>query len=90
MSSFRTLVFTAHQPGKEWVASGHDMTVIVRKTETGYVGFIKRWSATANAVVMESVSSDGQLTTYPSNEAAENACQKRYEQELRWLYVRSR
>lgn len=90
MSSFRALVFTAHQPGKEWVASGHDLTLIVRKTEAGYVGFIKRWSTSAEALVTESVSTDGQLTTYPTIEAAENACQQRYEQELRWMSARSR
>jgi hypothetical protein len=88
MSSFRTLVFTPHQAGKEWVATGHEITMIVRKTGTGYLGFIKRWSETAGAVVIESVSSDGQLISYPTIEAAENACQKRYEQELRWLYAR--
>jgi hypothetical protein len=88
-SSFRALVFTAHQPGKEWVASGHDMTLIVRRTETGFVGFIKRWSATANTLVIESISTNGQLTIYPTIEEAENACQKRYEQEVRWKYTRS-
>lgn len=65
------------------------MTLIVRKTATGFVGFIKRWSMATNDVVIESISTDGQLITYPTIEAAENACQKRYEQEVRWKYTRS-
>jgi hypothetical protein len=90
MSSFRTLVFRELDHGKAWSVTSHDITLIVRKTPKGYLAFLQKWSVEANAFTMDAVSVDGQEMLFPSREAAEAACQLRYEQELRWMHSRSR
>lgn len=89
MSSFRTLVFKELDHGKTWSVTSHDITLIVRKTAKGYLAFVRKWSVETNAFTREAVSLDGQVTLFPSREAAESACQQRYEQELRWMHSRS-
>lgn len=89
MSSFRTLAFKESDQGKTWLVTAHDMTLIVRKATRGYLAFLRKWSVEANGFVMDAVSTDGQVTVFATREAAESACQQRYEQELRWMHTRS-
>lgn len=88
MSSFRTLVFKELQPGKAWIAGSHIATVIVRRVGGGYVAFLQAWSSETNAYVVDPIAPEPPQVYFATQAAAEDACQRRYEQELRWTHSR--
>lgn len=87
MSSARLLVFVPQHPGKSWAAGSDVFTLIVRKTNCGYVAFLQKWSNQALSYTVDNIlPEDGTHPFFSTQQQAEAACQKRYEQELRWSH----
>ena len=88
MSSSRLLVFTPRIANIEWAAGTHTLTLIIRQTDRGYLGFLQTWSVATRTYSVHSVPFDQPETFFATKEEAEAACQIRYEQELRWSHTR--
>lgn len=88
MSSYRTLVFKELHPGKTWIAGSDIATVIVRQVHDGYVAFLQSWSENSQSYTVDPITPEPPRIYFPTRTEAENACQRRYEQELRWTHSR--
>lgn len=80
------LVFKPRHADQEWTAASRFMTLIVRKTDGGFAAFLHKWSDGTRSPVAESVAGQDGSLLFRTREQAEAACQKRYEQELRWMH----